>query len=376
MNKILIFLGFFLITLQSIYIPVFGPVCTFIGYILLFTCALRKSQPELNLLALVMAVYLILVIHLLLSLSSYGNSDFGSFLSLVVMISALPVLISFFKKSKDIILKCVKLTIAFHAVVLVVQIIWWIITKDYLDLLALISNQQSGTISKKGISALGYRVPRFSGLFNEPGTYSVTLMTLIFVYYSISKSIDEIVVLGTVTCLATMSMFGIVLVTVFFLIILFSSKISKVKVFIYVLMLFVAFLGSGGGTALLSRFSVDSQYSGIGFREQMLNFLYSNSQSFIFGIPVSSYPDYFVPNDIGLWFSFITTFGIWGALILILLYFYTYISTKKIEPLLILTIILLTKLKFTYPLFWLVFILLSVDFNKKYENEAKHEKKY
>lgn len=376
MNKILVFLGFFLITLQSIYIPVFGPICTFIGYILLFICALRKSQPELNLLALVMAVYLILVIHLLLSLSSYGNSDFGSFLSLVVMISALPILISFFKKNKDIILKCVKLTIAFHAFVLVMQIVWWVVTKDYLDLLAMISNQQSGTISKKGISALGYRVPRFSGLFNEPGTYSVTLMTLIFVYYSIAKSVDKIVALGTVTCLATMSMFGVVLVVVFFLVILFSSKVSRVKIFIYVLMLFLAFLGSGGGAALLSRFSNESQYSGIGFREQMLSFMYSNSQNFILGIPVSSYPDFFVPNDIGLWFSFITTFGIWGGLILILLYFYTYISTKKIEPILILTIILFTKLKFTYPLFWLVFILLSVDFNKKHENEVKHEKKH
>ncbi|MGR5336196.1 hypothetical protein ACPV5I_12280 [Vibrio gigantis] len=260
----------------------------------------------------------------------------------------------------DEFIKAIKLVLVFHVFVILFQVVYWVLTKQYIDLFNVISGLNSGNYSKKGLIAFGLQVPRFSGFFNEPGTYSITIMSFTFLYYAAIKKIDHVIIFSTLSCLITMSGFGIILVMCFYGILLTTSKNNRKYVLYSTPFIFGLFLYIGGVESLINRFSKDSEYSGVGFREKMLEYFFSDINNFFHGLQIGKMPSYFVPNDLGIWFSFMTSYGVFGLLICLSVVFFVFFKTKKWEFILLVLLLFFTKMKYTYPLFWLIVGLLSV----------------
>lgn len=353
-----------MVTLQSFYLPFFGPVFVFIGFALLVLTALEYRGYDNDVVNYILFVYFSLFLFLIFNVlrGTYNYNDFGSITSMLVMITAMPMMVSLFKKRANKVERALFFVISIHVIFLFFQLLYWLITFEYIDFLELFVGIESRSESRKGIMAMASRVPRFCGLFNEPGTYCVTVMPLVFVYFCMRKKLDVLVILATASCLITMSMFGIVLVILFYLFVFFYSnnKITKVRLLILGGVIFVGFYMIGGVDAVLNRFSSESDYSGLDLRTMMLDFYFSSPEFLFTGVPIDSYPDYFIPNDIGLWFYFIVAYGYVGLLLVLGLLYLIYIKTGRLFLLFVVSLILLTKLKSTYPLFWILMSLLLI----------------
>lgn len=363
-----IFMGLFLITLQSFYFPIVGPALTFIGYVIVVAIGFAENKIDKKLVNITSVFLILLSIHLVLTIGDYGTKDLFSLLSLVVMIIGLPVVKPLFSENEKSIERAIKYILIIHVTVLFSQVIFWLVTHRYLDVLEYLVGIKSGSMSQKGIVAFGVRVPRFSALFNEPGTYCITVMPLVFLYYSLKKKLDGIVFLSSISCLITMSMFGVVLVSLFFCIVILYNRKLRVHMLLISIFSVLIFSSFGGMDAVINRFSADSDYSGLGFRESMLDYYFSNGGHLIFGIRIDELPEFFVPNDIGLWFSFLVSYGGVAVVILLFCYIYLYSESRRVESLLLITLVVMTKLKYTYPLFWILVVMLSVI-----KGEDRHE---
>jgi hypothetical protein len=349
----------FLITLQSFYFPVVGSGFTFLGYFVLFYISAYKGDMKSETLFYSLISIIILCLgNFIILFNGIGFGDFKSQLSVLVMLICFPFILKLFQEYNDRMQKILQLVILCHSAILFIQVLYWGVTREYLDIILFLTDEKSGSLSKKGIMFLGERVTRFSGLFNEPGTYSVVIMSLTFIYYSQLKKINTVIVIASLSCLATMSSFAIVLVLLLIFLTVVTNKKQRINALLILSFIFSIFLYVGGVAAIVKRFSANSEHSGLEFRTQMINYYFSDITNILMGIRILDLPEYFVPNDVGLWFSIVVSQGVMGWLFLLLTLSFVYYKVRRLDVFLILIFILITKLKFTYPLFWILLALL------------------
>ncbi|MGL0822743.1 hypothetical protein [Vibrio vulnificus] len=356
-----------LISLQSFYFPYIGSGLTYLGYLIpaalciIYRKSLSKSDVYFS---VILSVTFLSVVVLSFS-GVFSLSDFKSILAAFVMVLLYPLVKSYFYFNYDNVVKALRLVITIHSFTVLVQILYWLFTREYLDFMEIIMGSESRSLSRKGIMLFGERLFRFSGLFNEPGTYSVILFCLSVVYYKMVGRIDVYIAFSIFSILSTMSAYGIVLSLSFLFYSSFfdgeSSNVSKKLKSIFVASLCILpFVVLGGMDGFIERFSSDSDYSGGDFRKNMI-YDYFSEYNFIFGYKIHDMPDFFVPNDIGVWFSILTSFGIFGFISIFIVYSYVIKSDPKFSTFLILSLIMVTKIKFTYPLMWLLIALLLIS---------------
>lgn len=372
MHKIcVLFLSLLLITLQSFYFPFVGSGLTYLGLVFL-TFIFIKGSLHLDKADLLLSLFLILCVvlsHLSFHFIDYDSIDFKSTLALCSMIVLFPVVTSVLRDCDiEVVQTVLKWVILFHVSIFLLQVIYWAFTKEYLDVLKYLTGMKSGSYSKKGIVILGEQVVRFSGLFNEPGSFSVVVMALTLPYYSLIKKLDKTIMSSIFCCLMSMSAFGIILVALLVFVDLLSKKNLSLRTIVVLLLPLSIFIITGGLSKFILRFSDSSDFSGSDFRENMLRHYFSGGHYFD-GIRHLDMPDYFVPNDIGVWFTIVLSYGFLGYLMIGILLVYIFFKTKSLIPILIFSIILLTKLKYTYPLIWLALALLVLD--KRIDSKAK-----
>lgn len=102
------------------------------------------------------------------------------------------------------------LVIGVHVSAIGVQLLYFLFTRQYLDFLFDLTGEWQRVYSSKGLNVGIYRLPRFAGLFNEPGTYSGAMLPLFFLYRLLRGRIDTLYAAALCSVVLTMSAFGLV----------------------------------------------------------------------------------------------------------------------------------------------------------------------
>ena len=367
-NSFSIVIGLFLVTLQSIHLPIVGSVFTYIGLIILL--CVWVVDAELDKVLFKRFGWASILIWIALALQSMfmaiSLADFKSILATTVMLLSVAPLVALSENHRDSVHRAVTIVVGVHSGLLILQVIVWAISRDYLDLYQFVTGDVSGYSSAKGLVLGGQRVPRFTGLFNEPGTYSVIVGSCCFVLLQMSRTTSLVLCVGLATICFTMSMFGLIIVTVVCIFLPAPSKLQKAAK-LYVVGMF-AYIGLMLGVkgSVEDRFASD--YSGLDLRMRMIQDHFSGSLNLILGRSVEGIPYYYVKNDLGLFFAFNLSFGIFGIVICLLCFERLYRRRKGLRSYIALILMLSVKLKFSYPLFWLLFSLLIMRERKTEES--------
>lgn len=348
-------IAFFLITLQSYYFQVVSSsLLVLIGSVLMLFSVMFKNTAIKNIstsnFKYILLVTLFFIIYSFFEILNNGPSVNPILAYIFVMVSILGVILLDLK-IQDII-NILKYTLILHSFVIIFQLIFWIFFGEYLDLLYPITGESQRVISSKGLFVNDIRMPRFSGLYNEPGTYAVHIFSIMALYFYFVRKLDLIIVLTLSTILITMSFFGLIL-SIIFLLISLSDKIKFESLVIY--FMFIAGIMYFSINEFIER--IYSDYSGFDERFETFQliesaFLYGlNSDKLIMPIDDSSlFIARILHGGIIEFFSFMAIF--------------VFAAKGNVLLMLLLFSILLTKLKIMYPLIWIIIFLFVVKRRK------------
>lgn len=239
------------------------------------------------------------------------------------------------------------------------QVAVYFLSGHYLDVVQLLTGEPSRYLSAKGLSFGGVRIPRFTGFYNEPGTYSTYTAILAAAWLRCRGRFDLLVSAAVASMFLSLSLFGIVLGSGLLLIALFFGD-YRVKRAPYVVgaLILGAALWYVVGDEVAER--LRSNYSGLEFRLNMLGQLWHGSTAEILlghGTDPSRIPTWFVSNDNGLWFWLTYSYGLSG-LAMIAAFALPTILDRKGLGFFLLALVLITKVKFSYPAFWFFWVSL------------------
>ncbi len=251
---------------------------------------------------------------------------------------------------------------------------------NYLEMIMGREQRITGTAGIKGIF-------RLSGMYNEPGTYSVFMYVLLFSRYLLNRKIDTIFIIGLLSTLITLStqayisFFIIVLAMLanFFFDAIFKFKLNKTKLvvniaFISIIFSVLLFFGEQILAYFDARFFQSSDGT-LSHRAEATNIILSQNIFTLIAGMGFNYQGYGLTiADSGLFLSSYAQFGIFGLSFLFLL---GYILLKyDFFALVMFIIIILSKLSIIYPILWIYFALIVSKSNLFYlmEREKYDEK--
>jgi hypothetical protein len=366
----------FLSTLQSFYVPAIGiSLPPMLGAFLMISFLLiKRNIINLNTRFFVLSFSLIVysIFNALLNDSNISE-QVKSIAGLVLSLGgAFSLYIYCDEIGVDKILKSIEHVIYLHLLFFTGQIIYFAVTFNFLDYLLILGIDESAYKSLKGIQISGWKIPRFTGLFNEPGTYSIFMSILASFLIFKGQRISFAALMGFLSCIISMSLFGIIL-SLSALTIFFISKLNNIK---QVLPLILT-----GGVLLFAGYTyiaesieqrLDSDYSGVSERSDFVeSYLSLPPDKLMLGlgiVPDSIDSSGISTNDNGIFFVFILAYGFFGYLI-IAMFFLNIIQDGGWAGTAVFFIMLLAKVKLTYPFFWFILALLLI---KKITDERNH----
>jgi hypothetical protein len=296
----------------------------------------------------------------------YENSSLYYFLRVLLGFIFFIFMIIFFRKNYDAtkVNRLFNIVILFHVFWLSVQLVFLYSGNsiNLVDWYNPMLEQRNTSIHLNGFF-------RPSGLFNEPGTYSVNISLLLFAKYLFRMKVDWILVLGILSVLATFSTQGIALMGVFtFFVLMNNLQLKKsvlIKIIPFLILVCIMFYFSfdylierfmnfdRGDRTLLAKFITLEEYALLDISTKL------------WGVGLGADIIYKVDN-LGFWFTLIFYFGIFGF-IMIGNFFFFLILKKRFDLILIFGIIMFTKIELTYMVFWM--FLTSVFFNVYYKDK-------
>lgn len=334
----------FLITLQSFYFSNIGAsIFPVIGSIGIFALSIRRFRA-----APIKRFKLILISFCLfstfqISIDIYLDSYYKGFLSFPVLFCCMIGAILFFDNRLYLLKKVIKYVIILHLLFLFLQILVWFGTGEYLDYLYLVTGEAQHYMSQKGIVINGERTPRFTGLFNEPGTYSTWIFSLVLIYYFLQRKISYLLILSLVSMVITMSLYGILLSFLFCLLVLFK-RVNIKRAFlvlpIYILILLII-------PDIERRLS--GEYAGIAFRLTAIKAIF-DPLTFFGGRLFNE-----TLNKILLDVSIPVYLVYQGGVVYLAFFLSVFIAAGILHSPLIFfgsLLLLMSKIKITYPLIW------------------------
>lgn len=242
--------------------------------------------------------------------------------------------------------RALSMVILIHVGLVAVQVLYFAATLSHLDLLGGFGFEPQRVFSSKGLLVFGLTVPRFAGLFNEPGTYSAVMMTLVVARYAVLPRIDRTLALALASVVATMSMGGLVLATAFMGIVLITSAARRGRVIEAVAGLIALPIAVAWLRRLYAQRSLIDE--GEIYQVYLWNWFWAQPRT-AFGSSVEQLQRGIVINDIGVWVYAIHVTGVIATTLLAI----TLLATLSLTGLGLLTVILMSKVKMTYPLLYL-----------------------
>jgi len=350
-------LSFFFITLQSLYFPGIGlsvfPVLGAFG--LLFLGLMRYDYKikfsifnKFGYYLFFVSLFFVFKIFVDISLGGYYKGLLSFF---VIMIAVLSVILVF-NGRQTFFHSILGFAILLHVLFFFLQAIVWFSTGYFLDYVLVLTGEHSSYISVKGITLFGERVPRFTGLFNEPGTYSVWIFSLISIYYFIKPKPSSILFVALISMLFSLSLYGAVMsISMIFIMILRGGGFLK-----RLILLSPLFIPVGYVVVEMDR-RLSSDYSGLDFRFAAFQSIFDPAVFFFGGFFSDKCSGQLL--DVSIPVFLICEGGIF-YLVLFLAAVFSVGFLRHSSMLIATSLLIVSKIKLTYPLFWvyLVSILL------------------
>ena len=345
-------LSFFLITLQSYYFSNLGAaIFPIIGALTL--CAvgilLPKNKEILNHFYFYASFAFFAVYYVVFSLFQY--SDIKSIAAMLFALASIYGVIRVFQYDARVVVGVMTFVISLHLLFYFFQAFYWLFTKDYMDFLYPITGESQRHMSLKGLTVDAGRIPRFTGLFNEPGTYSNYVFIAALVRFAIIKKTDFLYYISAFSIASNFSLFGIVFSVLMVLLGVMNSRRFNLQSAI-VLVISVVFMAFLFYPKISER--LDSDYSGLEARQEVLSGL-GEIDTYLYGRGDSNQD--VMAGSSGLLAASLYHGGILEVFfLLVIALVISFRKEKKVSFILIL--IMLTKIKIAYPFLWLVMAVL------------------
>lgn len=354
------FIFLFFISLQSYYFYSVGVslFCYLGAFFFIFKNCINNSVVLKNDYIYIISSLFFLVLILIIYPLDQAKTIIGIIFCLIFMFFFLVDL----RLNLDKIYKSILFVVLFHTLVYTFQALYWFVTKDYIDLLFPITGEHQRYVSEKAMNFGGIVIPRFTGLFNEPGTYSTVMMVLISCLFVIEKKINTIILFSLITIMLSMSLYGFVFVlglVLFYIVSSFNLKSMVILSLIFSPLIFYIY------PFIEQRLT--SSNSGFEDRtssiQNILSDYYGSSNGLIFGGFYNNSlasKDSIILNDLSLFVWLIYGFGVFGLIFIFIYFVIPIIFSRKIDLLILVILVLLSKLKFTYPLIWVFLSLIYI----------------
>jgi hypothetical protein len=359
LKKILVALfpvfSLFLVTLQSYYFYQIGvSVFPVLGAGIIFSYGyLTRKQHLAD--SLFLFCFCCFLFFLYFSVFSFlGYSDWKKIIASFVSFASLLGVVWVFNDSGNLIYRVLSVLIVVHLGFYFFQIAYWFLGGGYVDLLMPVTGEVQRYHSLKGADFGGGLIPRFTGLFNEPGTFSSYLFSIIALRAIVGDKYDFLYYVSAVAIAINFSLYGIIFSAVLFTLPMLKGKRFNVRAFLLVgvaaSFFFVWFFPE-----INER--LNSDYSGLDGRVDALEML-SHSETFLYGRSVLGLSD--EAADAGI----LVTMLLHGGIIEVFIFFLVFLNVFRLQCLpgkIFMGALLVSKIKVTYPFLWVVLALLFVS---------------
>jgi hypothetical protein len=356
-NIPVIILTFFL-TLQSFYyieinLSIFPVVGTIGLFLLAISAYLNRVDKKILFkftiffLFVIFLNFLIVIFDLLLMHNR--NIIFSSLNNLIAMFSVFLI----FHRDKDKLYQVLVSVVALHLFFFYLQVAVWFTTSYFIDYVFFLSDSNSVFLSSKGIVLFDQRIPRFTGLFNEPSTYATFFFSIFSLYYLIKPRVNWFFMLAFLSLFITMSILGIILAFSFVLLVFFkTSRKFRPNKFIYLIMIIVLlfFIEKNYNRFLGDHLELDYRLSAINNILNPLTFLFGKISGQACG-----------ESEVDI--TFITTLmchgGMFYVSVLLAVLFFSR-TFSSFTFFVFVSMILISKVKLTYPVFWIYITVIFI----------------
>jgi hypothetical protein len=354
---------FFCLSLQDFYLYVFG-----FAYISVFAAIffIFYNYKELQLKSNLKSLYLIIFILLYVSFKSIKSNDYF-YIDLFQFFLIFFLILIFYSKIRNenfyFIVKILEYSIFFHFFFFYLQFFYWIFFEQLIDFVAFFGDTQSSNYSNKGLIINNVRLIRPSGLFAEPGTYASLIMSMVAVLSFLRLNLF-IILPACISVILSSATLGILLFLIYIMYLFYIGSIY----FNFFLIIFISIL--------ILFFDISSYFyihaERIFFNENLSNDIdtvqsrfdvlksYWMPENFLLGVKIENLRLAAEDNS-----SFVTSFingGLFLFLMFIILFLTLFFNNKK-EIIFIILIVFLSKIKWSYFMFWIL-ILIMLNYNK------------
>lgn len=297
----------------------------------------------------------------LTTLATISTINYSHVTSLFSIFFVSLYLLLFFYRGNDhyhhsIITKAFQSVLIIHVAFFYCQFFYWALTGVVLDPVnSLGMGFAEKWSSSKGFFINGGLVPRFMGLYNEPGTYSTWVFGLsIPVFLQSNNNLLKLLTIGSLV--ASASLYGFIFACVLLVYtFVYEYKIKARFICLLGFILLIIFSGVKDliNDSIIQRLFITQE----GFHFRMLA-IENALNNFACGNLCNQSAES-APLDIGLIFSVLSDGGIFLLLFFIFtIYFLT--GTKNFGVLFLISVLVMTKMKLTYPLFWVIILYVYI----------------
>jgi len=271
----------------------------------------------------------------------------------------------FYGKRKELLLKSIDYALWIMVLLWWMQLISFYITGEYIDLLQLVGSVREQRYQAYWIqSGLPIDIIRPTSIFIEPGTYAVNTFPLLVLSYLVHNKITKLHTILLISYFGTLSLFAIIISTLFIFISQISTfefKLTMKNLFLLVLFLLIIL---GVEQYLTFRFVEEGGTDQVGYRETIIAYWLSlDSKGIILGTGAAQtiFKKSMI-EDASFIFKLFFDYGILAMPYILLV---GYISRGL--PLLFFFIILLSKVHYQIYIMWFYIAALAI----LWDNEKK-----
>lgn len=275
-----------------------------------------------------------------------GVSSAGVFIC-ATMLVAVPI--ALYGRELEV-MRALTIVVSFHLTLFFFQIAWFYAGGGFLDYIAL-TGRESVWLSQKGYTAASHLIPRFTGAFNEPGTYAGVVAAMVGARYLVARKSDPVFWVGILTLGITASMTGLILsagllgaVAIDFL----KKHHNAIRAW-HIIVLSV--LSTIALAFIVQRFQHRITFTGGAEDTAIRNlaWLFSGGSGTSFGHAMEDLPDFVSYEYFGVWMGAYVQFGMSGLAAI----GYFLLPAALVNPA-IFAVLLLAKIKFTYPMIYML----------------------